>query len=324
MIIVKAPMRLSFAGGGSDLPGFLERETFGKTLTTTLNKYVYVTINKSSSSSYRLVYSSIEECLDPAEIKHVLLRNLLSRHRPKNPVELFSIADLPARGTGLGASSAFCLASVAALTKHNGMNLDSSKLATEASFIEMNMSQNASGYQDQFASALGGLSLNTFSITGLVDTENFLDSKEKHENYLDWINRHVSFVRVEGARDSSSILRGIDFNDSVTLSLQREITDMTVSFARSITKRNLLEMGELMSLNWRLKKTLSPEASNAEVDSMFELGVRHGAFGGKLLGAGGSGYLVFIVEDSIDFLRRMNLEDTGIRISADKMEILEV
>jgi len=324
MIIVKAPMRLSFAGGGSDLPGFLESEAYGKTLTTTLNKYVYVTINKSSSSSYRLVYSSIEECLDPQEIKHVLLRNLLSRHRPKNPVELFSIADLPARGTGLGASSAFCLASVAALSKYNGMNLDNLKLAAEASFIEMDMSQNASGYQDQFASALGGLSLNTFSISGLVDTENFLDSYEKHESYLEWINRHVVFVRVEGARDSSTILRGIDFKDSVTLSLQREINDMTETFAGSIAKRNLLEMGELMSLNWRLKKTLSPEASNADVDSKFELGIRHGALGGKLLGAGGSGYLVFIVEDSIDFLRSMNLEDTGIRISADKMEILEV
>ena len=324
MFIVRAPMRLSFAGGGSDLPSYLTREPLGKTLTTTINKFVYVTINKSSSNHYRFVYSVIEECLTPDEISHSILKQLLARHAPKEPIELFSIADLPARGTGLGASSAFCLAAVAALTRYNSNQLDNELLAAEASHIEMKMCGNASGFQDQFASALGGISLNTFSLHGLEETRNLLNEGLVEEDTFNWLNEHLVFVRVGGDRESNSILKTINFKDSKILELQKAIVEMVDSFLEALVHKNLSLMGSLMHQNWELKKSMSPQTTSSEIDSLYRDGKRCGALGGKLLGAGGSGYFLFIVEDVGDFLARMNLRDSGIRVTGKKLEVLEV
>ena len=324
MIIVKAPMRVSFAGGGSDLPSYLVHQSFGKTLTTTINKSVYVTVNKSSSERYRLVYSAIEECLTPDEISHSILRQLLKRHTPKEPIELFSIADLPARGTGLGASSAFCLAAVAALTKYNSQEIDNKFLASEASHIEITMCGNASGFQDQYASALGGLAVNTFSANGLLATQDLISEGLVARDILEWLNSHIVFVRVDGARDSNSILKTIDYEDSKIVNLQREIAEMVDEFTEALIKKDFLLMGDLMDRNWKLKKAISPQTTSHDIDSLYIKGKGCGALGGKLLGAGGSGYLLFIVTNSEDFLVRMKLQDSGIRITGKKMEILEV
>jgi D-glycero-alpha-D-manno-heptose-7-phosphate kinase len=324
MFIVKAPMRLSFAGGGSDLPSYLIHEAFGKTLTTTINKFVYVTINTSSSNYYRFVYSAIEECLIPDEISHSILKQLFLRHTPKEPIELFSIADLPARGTGLGASSAFCLAAVAALTRYNSLELDNKLLAAEASHIEMKMCGNASGFQDQFASALGGIALNTFSLHGLEETHDLLNEGLIGEDTLSWLNEHLVFVRVGGDRDSNSILKTINFEESKVLELQKAIVEMVDEFSAALAHKNLPLMGNLMDHNWELKKTISPQTTSTKIDSLYFDGKRCGAFGGKLLGAGGSGYFLFIVENVNDFLSRMNLSDSGIRVTGKKLEVLEV
>lgn len=316
-------MRFSLGGGGSDLPGFLKFESFGKTLTTTLNKYVYVSIHESSNKNFRLVYSDIEECSSVNEISHSLLRQLLLRHEPDTPIELFSIADLPARGTGLGASSAFCLASVAALHKYNGIQLSSTEAATEASYIEMVLCNNASGFQDQFASALGGISLNTFDKNGLATAVD-IRSQNGNANLISWLNDHLAFVRVDGSRDSNSILSKIDFENQEIREIQKQIRNLTDALVKSLTERDLSEFARLLNLNWELKKLITTLTSNSDIDLLIQKGLDCGALGAKLLGAGGSGYVVFVANKPGDFLDSMGLSDTGIRISGDSMEVMVI
>jgi D-glycero-alpha-D-manno-heptose-7-phosphate kinase len=316
-------MRFSLGGGGSDLPGFLKFERLGKTLTTTLNKYVYVSIHESSNKNFRLVYSEIEECKSVSEISHSLLKQLLVRHEPETPIELFSIADLPARGTGLGASSAFCLASVAALHKYNGVHLSSTEAATEASYIEMVLCKNASGFQDQFASALGSISLNTFDKDGLTAAVDICAEKG-NTNLIAWLNDHLAFVRVDGSRDSNSILSRIDFENQEIREIQKQIMNLTDPLVKSLAERNLGEFATLLNLNWELKKSITPLTSNLDIDLLIKKGLNCGALGAKLLGAGGSGYVVFVVNKPRDFLDIMGLSDTGIRISGDSMEVMEI
>ena len=324
MIIAKAPMRLSLSGGGSDLPGFLKHEGIGKTLTTTLNKYVYVSIHESSNSHFRMVYSEIEECLKPSEIRHSILRELLIRSEPKNPIELFSIADLPARGTGLGASSAFCLACVAALNRFNGNQITSVEAAAEASFVEMVLCGNSSGYQDQFASAIGGVSLNTFSKDGLVESTSLFSNTKETDEMISWLNKHLVFVRIEGSRESNDILSSIDFDNKSIRQIQREIADQTTAFMDALRSKELQKLGEFLTLNWKLKKSMSPLISNPKIEKMIEKGRVSGAYGSKLLGAGGSGYVVYFVDGISEFLDKMGAKDSGIRITGEKLQVMEI
>jgi D-glycero-alpha-D-manno-heptose-7-phosphate kinase len=314
-------MRFSLCGGGSDLPEFLKYEEFGQTLTTTLNKYVYVAIHSSSNSKYRFVYSSIEECETIDQVNHRILREVFTYENTLEKIELFSIADLPARGTGLGASSAFCLASVAAVNAYNLKNLSNLECARIASHVEMQLAQSGAGFQDQYASASGGLTLLEFTNMGLRKSESPCGTGESEASSVDWLNDHFVFVRSAGARDSSKILSEINFIDPKIRGLQREIRDLVPIAVSSINARDINTLGSVIEQNWELKKLISPASTNEDVDQLYRRGKENGAIGGKLLGAGGSGYIVFAVKSKEDFLTRMNLEDTGIVITGERLEV---
>jgi D-glycero-alpha-D-manno-heptose-7-phosphate kinase len=324
MLIVKAPMRLSISGGGSDLPAFLDKGLAGQTLTTTLNKFVYVTINPSSHTYSRFVYSSIEEHEDLTEINHSILRNLIKRNSPRSHIELFSMADLPAKGTGLGASSAFCLASTAALTRYNERFLSALEIAQEASIIEMKMCGYPSGFQDQYASALGSVSLLNFSSQGLTSHSDLIADNVLPTDTIDWLNSHSVFIRVPGERDSAKILTNVKFREKSEDRAQKEIVELNKVMIRCIQLQDSKSLGRSLSINWELKKIVNPESSNRLVDELYEEGIRQGAYGGKLLGAGGSGYLFFIVENRSAFLARLNVEDLEISITGEGMKVIEV
>ena len=318
MIISKAPMRFSICGGGSDLPNFLATEGFGQTLTTTLNKYVYVAVHESSNENHRLVYSEIETIKNVDEINHKILMQLFKYVEIHKKIELFSIADLPAKGTGLGASSAFCLAAVAALSEFEGKNFDNLTYAKMASYVEMEMAGSSAGYQDQYASATGGVTLLDFGSTGLTQARPISDETG---NLIDWMNQHFVFVRSPGDRDSSKILNEIIFSETTIRNAQVRIRDLVSSAVKAIQLRDLRELGTVMNENWDLKKSLTGAISNEKVDQLYAEGLANGALGGKLLGAGGSGYVVFVVESKEDFLNKMALVDSGIRITGDKLEV---
>lgn len=317
-------MRLSICGGGSDLPEFLKYENFGYTLTTTLNKYVYVAIHESSNEKYRFVYSDIEECSDISQIKHKILKELFQHRNTSRKIELFSIADLPAKGTGLGASSAFTLAAVAAVSEFNltpESNLDYAKIA---SHIEMELAESGSGFQDQYASATGGITLLEFSRNGLTKSTAITDNLQNSELILDWLNEHLVFVKAPGSRESGKILKSIAFSDSKIRNLQIEIRNLVIPAIDSVLNQDINQLGNILHENWRIKKDLSPSSTNETVNDLYEKGINSGALGGKLLGAGGSGYLVFAVNSQTDFLNHSGFSETGIQLTGDKLEVKEI
>ena len=317
-------MRFSLCGGGSDLPEFLAQEDFGQTLTTTINKHVYVAIHASSNEKYRFVYSEIEECEDIQEIKHRILKELFSYQNTSEKIELFSIADLPAKGTGLGASSAFCLAAVAAVSEYNQVKKSNLEYAKIASHIEMQMAGSSAGFQDQYASASGGVTLLEFSNTGLIQATPIDKNLPEANGLIQWLDEHFVFVRSPGSRDSSQILKEIKFSDSKVRKLQREIRDLVPNAISAILQRDINVLGSIMDQNWSMKKELSPASSNLTIDALYGRGLENGALGGKLLGAGGSGYVVFAVESKEQFLQSMGLPETNIHITGEKLEVQEI
>jgi D-glycero-alpha-D-manno-heptose-7-phosphate kinase len=317
-------MRFSLCGGGSDLPEFLAHENFGQTLTTTINKHVYVALHASSNEKYRFVYSEIEECEDIRKIKHRILRELFSYQNTSENIELFSIADLPAKGTGLGASSAFCLAAVAAVSEYNQIKKNNLEYAKIASYIEMDLAGSSAGFQDQYASATGGITLLEFSSAGLTQATPIDKHLPEDNGLMQWLDDHFVFVRSPGSRDSSQILKEIKFSDSKIRNLQKEIRDLVPSAISAILDRDINTLGSIIDKNWTMKKELSPASSNETIDGLYAKGLNYGALGGKLLGAGGSGYVVFAVESRLNFLNKMGLSDTEIHITGEKLEVQEI
>jgi D-glycero-alpha-D-manno-heptose-7-phosphate kinase len=317
-------MRFSICGGGSDLPEFLAQEEFGQTLTTTINKHVYVAIHASSNDKYRFVYSEMEECEDVRDIKHRILKELFSYQNTLEKIELFSIADLPAKGTGLGASSAFCLAAVAAVSEYNQIKKSNLEYAKIASHIEMQMAGSSAGFQDQYASAAGGISLLEFSSSGLTKASQIAKDVAEARGLLQWLDEHFVFVRSPGSRDSSQILKEIKFTDSNVRKLQKRIRDLVPSAISAILDKDINALGSIMDENWSMKKELSPLSTNLTIDALYGKGLANGALGGKLLGAGGSGYVVFAVESKEKFLQSMALPETNIHITGEKLEVQEI
>jgi len=317
-------MRFSLCGGGSDLPEFLAHENFGQTLTTTINRHVYVAIHASSNEKYRFVYSEIEECEDVQNIKHRILKELFLFQNTQEKIELFSIADLPAKGTGLGASSAFCLAAVAAVSEYNQVKKDNLEYAKIASHVEMQMAGSSAGFQDQYASATGGITLLEFSSSGLTQATSIDQDQPAGNGLLQWLDNHFVFVRSPGSRDSSQILKEIKFSDPKVRNLQKKIRDLVPNAISAILDKDINTLGSIIDQNWNMKKELSPATSSETIDKLYEKGLSHGALGGKLLGAGGSGYVVFAVQSKVNFLDNMGLLDTDIHITGERLEVQEI
>lgn len=322
MIIAKAPMRLSFVGGGSDLPTFLEKSGTGRVVTTTLNKFVYVIIKERVFENHRIVYSDIEVVENFEKIKHEIIRNALKYLNIGQKLEMYSIADLPAKGTGLGASSAFTLALMAGLKRFQGESISNLEAAELASFVEMKLCMKSSGFQDQYASAIGGLAIIDFDIGGY--SQHKLMSQGNSKDFLTDLNKHVAFVHVPGSRNSETILERVDYSLDSKTHIQEEIRDLTDQFEGAIKTQDYRKMGSILSLNWRLKKELNSFSTNDVVENLYNIGIKEGAYGGKLLGAGQAGYIMFVVEDNVKFFKSTGFKDLGIRISGEKMEVVEL
>jgi D-glycero-alpha-D-manno-heptose-7-phosphate kinase len=322
VIIAKVPMRVSFVGGGSDLPRYLEKKGFGTVITSTLNKYVYVVVKERVLENSRFVYSEVEEVDNIERIRHEYIRNALKLQTPRGNIELYSIADLPARGTGLGASSAFSLGLVAALSRFNKKVFENTELASLSSRIEIDMCNKSSGYQDQYASALGGLSKITFDSNGYQKHEELM-IQSSDLRMLD-VDRHFALVPVLGQRDSEAILREHNFEEKGSLVIQDRITQLVPSFENAMKKLDYKVMGEILHENWTLKMSLNDKISNPRVDEIYSRGMTQGAYGGKLLGAGQSGYILFSVYDKSEFYNRMQLENPEISITGQRLEVFEL
>lgn len=305
MIVTQTPFRVSFCGGGSDLPSFYKNHP-GCVLSTTIDKYVYISIHPSFYTDHIVLkYNQTENVLKHEHINHKIFRTVLESYGIKG-IEITVIADIPS-GTGLGSSSSFTVGLLHAINKYLNINITKEFLAAEACNIEINKLNEPIGKQDQYAAAYGGLNFITFNSDDSIDVEPVkidpLTFKELEDNLLMFYTGTV--------RSASEILKNQNDNmhnknkfDNII-----KMTQLTSKLKVALESGNLNEFGTIMNENWLLKKTLSSKISNPKIDYYYNLAIRNGALGGKLLGAGGGGFLLFYARKENHEKLRRSLQD---------------
>lgn len=291
MIITRAPFRMSFAGGGSDIPSFYEKHG-GCVLSATINKYMYISVHPSfESMDTVLKYSQTEIVSDIGKIDHKYFREVLSMLRTSG-VEISSTADVPA-GTGLGSSSSFTVGLLHALYSYKGKFVSKEKLAQKACEIEIDRLKNPIGKQDQYAAAYGGLNFYQFNKDGSVFVEPVIMKnalyKQLETNLMMFYTGKLHSASDILKEQSSNITSGIKETN------QLKMCDLARELREELHHNNIDAMGEILNEGWNLKRTLATKISNPEIDEYYDIALKHGAIGGKLLGAGGGGFLLFYV-----------------------------
>ena len=293
MIITRTPFRVSFAGGGSDIPSFYEQHG-GCVLSTTINKYMYISVHPSfEAADTVLKYSKTEIVDDVEKIEHKYFQQILRKLRLKG-VEIVSTADVPS-GTGLGSSSSFTVGLLHALYSYKGKFVSKEKLAREACEIEIRDLANPIGKQDQYAAAYGGLNFYEFKMDGSVIVEPVI---MRAEPYLQ-LERNLIMFYTGKLHSASEILKKQSQNITSGEREQNQLKmcGLARELREELQKNNIDAMGEILHEGWRLKKTLASGITDPVIDEYYERAMKHGALGGKLLGAGGGGFLLFYVPE---------------------------
>lgn len=294
MIITRAPFRVSFCGGGSDLPSFYEKYG-GCVLSTTIRKYMYLTLhNYFYKDQIVLKYSKTECVNDYSEIEHKIFKQVLKDFDIKG-VEISSMADIPA-GTGLGSSSTFTVALLQLLHTYKEEYITKYKLAKDACSVEIEKLGEPIGKQDQFAASFGGLKFYKFFNNGFVDVEPVIMNKSSYKKLED----RLMMFYLGGTHSASEILKeqSANFTDKNKVKIQMKMCDIAQTLKEELQKNNVDAMGGLLHENWLLKKSLASGISNPKIDEIYNKAINAGATGGKLLGAGGSGFMLFYVPET--------------------------
>jgi D-glycero-alpha-D-manno-heptose-7-phosphate kinase len=288
--LAKAPLRVSFFGGGSDIPAHFEKWG-GATISTAINAYVYVAVMHTPHDHIKISYSKQELVTNVDDIQNEIVRNALKFFGIKSNIEITSFADIPTIGNGLGGSSAFTCALIKALSAYLGYEyVNPYLIAKTACHIEIDLCGWKIGMQDQFASAFGGMNYIEYSNSGRIDVKR-LDTMAI-ENYMILIPTNVE-------HHAAKILDSINF-EAKTFTI-RELA--RIAEMQSTQLVNPFDYGRLLDSAWILKKQMSAEISSSYIDIMYDRCKDAGAYGAKLLGAGGGGYMLAIT-DSKEMIRR--------------------
>ena len=289
MIIPRTPFRVSFAGGGSDLPSFYRRST-GAVLSTSIDKYMYIAIHPYfEKDKIQLKYSKTEQVDSIDAIQHPIFREVLKMYGLTG-VDLNSIADIPS-GTGLGSSSSFTVGLLNAVRAYLGKASSGEKLGELACDVEINRLGSPIGKQDQYAAACGGLNFITFYGDETVNVEKIIMEPEKKKE----LEENLLMVFVGGEHSANAILKNQSaaISDAKKFEAQKQMVQLAYNLRESLENNNLDDLGHILHENWLLKKTLTSGISTGIVDEMYNKGIEAGALGGKLLGAGGAGFILF-------------------------------
>ncbi len=310
MIIVRSPLRISLGGGGTDLPSYYE-ENEGFLITAAVNKFVYITMHENFADEIMIKYSQNEIVRDVNEIRHPIFRETIRLlGLEKESFEIQSIADIPA-GTGLGSSSSFTTCLLRALHEYKGELVTTEQLAQEACRVEMDILKEPIGKQDQYIAAYGGIRAMWFHRDGTVRVEPLNITNETWYNLED--NLLLYFTGFE--RSASNILKEQDDktkadNKDMKSNLDR-VKQMGFDSKDAFERGDLRRFAEIMKEHWELKKKRSNHMSNPNIDEWYDHAMKNGALGGKLIGAGGGGFLMFYSEDKVRLRRAM--AKTGLR-----------
>jgi len=306
MIITRTPFRISFAGGGSDLENYYEKYG-GAVISVAIKKYMYLSIHPYFfKDGYLLKYSKTESISDIEKIKHPIIKNVFKRYGIKG-VDFNSSADIPA-GTGLASSSAFTVGLINLCNTFKDGYLSKEEIAELACDIEIKDLKEPIGKQDQYACACGGLNFIDFYKDGVVNVEKmFLTSN----NYHKLENNLLMFYTGE-TRKAGDILaeqkKNISSDDAKVQNLHKMVA-LTHTLKEELLRGNIDAMGEILHTGWMYKKELAGGISSEHIDYYYNLGMKNGAEGGKLLGAGGGGFLLFYVREENQARLRRSLSD---------------
>ena len=309
MIIVRSPLRISLGGGGTDLPSYY-RDHSGFLIAAAIDKYVYITLHQTFQPGLIIKYSKMEKVDTVSEIQHPIIReSFRALNIEDNHLEIASMADIPA-GTGLGSSGSFTTGLLRALHAFRRNLIHPNQLAEQACDIEINRLKEPIGKQDQYIAAYGGLTCFRFLPNDAVEAWPLkISSKTLHE-----LEDNLLLFFTGYSRDASSILKE---QDEKSKHSEREMID-NLHFVKELGRQSQIALeegdvrkfGELMNVHWEHKKQRSGNMSNSHIDVWYKLALENGAVGGKLIGAGGGGFLMFYAEDRARL--RQVMEEQGL------------
>lgn len=298
MIIVRSPLRITLGGGGTDLPSYYQDHT-GFLISAAIDKFVYVTVIKPFVPGIYLKYSSIEHVERVEEVQHPILREALKQF-PLNPwqIEITTLADIPA-GTGLGSSGSFTTALLRALHAHVRTIVHPRELAEQACAIEIEKLKEPVGKQDQYIAAFGGITCFTFQKDGMVGAVPLAIDDE----FCHALEDNLLLFFTGFSRAASVILKDQDSrtkdNDSAMIDNLHYVKDLGLRSKTALEARDLASFGKLMHEHWEHKRKRSGGMSNPQIDAWYNAAMDNSAIGGKLIGAGGGGFLMFLAEDRV-------------------------
>lgn len=290
MIISRTPLRISFAGGGSDLPAFYLKEP-GAVLSTAINKYIYITVNRKFDEKIRASYSITEIVDSVDELNHELIREALKIVMPSCGIEITSISDIPSQGTGLGSSSTYTVGLLNSLYGHDGQQVGAERLAQEACLIEIERCKKPIGKQDQYIAAYGGLQFIRFNPDESVFVDPVICSPETKKR----LQQSLLLLYTGLTRSADSILQEQSLNtenDGEKRKSLRRMTLLAEDLRDALVEDDLDGFGEVLHQGWMEKRRLASGISNPKIDEWYQVARINGAIGGKILGAGGGGFIL--------------------------------
>ena len=324
MIVTRTPFRVSFVGGGSDLPEFYTKHQ-GAVLSCTINKYMYISTHRFfDEDKICLKYSKTEITSNVHELQHPAAREILKKFSIHGALEISSNADVPA-GTGLGSSSSFAVGLLHNLYAFSGRFAPKEELAQNACEIEIEKLKEPIGKQDQYAAAYGGLNIIKFHKSGSVDVEPLYLNQEVYER----LQRNLLMFYVGDQRNTALILseqqQNMVYEDKV--SILNKMVDLVWYMRDALYNGRVDDLGPILHANWELKKQLASKITNAKIDEYYDIAINNGALGGKILGAGGGGFLLFYCPEEKQILLRKALfflKEMPFRIEREGSKVIYV
>ncbi|HTQ52606.1 MAG TPA: hypothetical protein VMJ12_18000 [Candidatus Acidoferrales bacterium] len=324
MIIARSPLRVTLGGGGTDLPSYYQN--FGGFLiAAAIDKYVYLTLHDNFTPDLILKYSRLERVADAGKVEHPIIREAFAMLEMNGcGLELASLADIPA-GTGLGSSGSFTTALLKVLHAYKKNLVHPAELAAQACEIELNRLREPIGKQDQYIAAYGGVTCFQFAPDGKVAAWPLKISDETRDNLED--NLLLFFTGY--SRSASAILKEQDQkskqSDAAMIENLHFVKDLGLQSRRALEAGNLPEFARLMDVHWQRKKQRSGGMSNPKINEWYDLATANGALGGKLIGAGGGGFLMFYAEDKARLrqaMRQAGLKEVRFRFDFEGTKLL--
>lgn len=301
MILSKTPFRISFAGGGSDYL-LKNSNSVGNVVSVTINKFIYIMVNKKHDNKYRVSYSQTENTNNLDDVKHEIIKNCVKFSGIEDYLEIVTMADIPSSGSGLGSSSSLTVGLLKALYKFKKKKISNYDLAMKSYFIESKLCNKPIGLQDQFNASHGNLRHYIFNSNGTVLNKKIKINKIRLKDF----KKNLILFYTGINRKADKIIKKINNNKNIINF--KKLSDLALDFKQELENGDLNNLGKILNENWNIKRKLDSSVSSSEIDHFYTVALKNGATGGKILGAGGGGYFLFFAKKEFHKLLEKKLK----------------